>query len=355
MAEWLAIESGNPSSLHAGGRQARAAIDEAREVLAAAFGVSFGEVVFTSSGTEAVHLAIVGTALAHTGSRRRILLSAAEHHCAVATAPLLRRLGLTVEFVPVDAAGAVDVSALAAMAGDDVLLVSAMSVNNETGAITDLAGVQAIAERYGILWHCDAVQSFHSSEVELPPADLISVSAHKIHGPKGVGGLYIRAGTPIEATLPGGGQERDMRAGTENVAGIVGFAAAVRQTQAHPEWFAARRAARDAFAERAIIREHMTIPIERSSGGHCHVRWPGVDAATLLIRLDRAGVAASSGAACSSGSIEPSHVMLAMGWDEVAAREAVRFTFDHFVSPAQARRASEIVEGCVQQVRAARG
>lgn len=332
MQPWLRNEFGNPSSLHAEGRRAKDAIDQSREVLSSQLGCLFAEVIFTSSGTEAANLAIVGTALANTDPKRRLLLfSAVEHHCVLHTMPILRRLGYVVQLIPVDAIGRIRLDALENMLSGEVLLVSVMHANNELGTLQPVAEVSRIVHRFGALFHCDCVQTFPTSLS--PPetgdgveADLITMSAHKIHGPKGAGALYVRAGTKIKPLLYGGGQEREMRAGTENVAGIVGFGEAVRTISSLAD---GRRAARDRFLLALDIPGlELSVPsLGDALPGHAHLRVPGIQAETMLILLDRMGVSASSGAACSSGSIEPSHVLLACGYSENEAKEGLRFTF----------------------------
>lgn len=356
MLPWLTGEYGNPSSLYQEGRRAKDAIDEAREIVTGLLGCAFGEVVFTSSGTEAANLAIVGAALAHQGGvRRRILFGASEHHAVLNTRPILERLGFAVELLPVDAFGRVDIDSVPPI-GDDVLLVSLMRANNELGTIQEVGGMAAWCRHHGVLLHCDIVQSFGWLEEDVQDlnADLISLSAHKIQGPKGVGLLYLRAGVKPTPIIVGGGQEREQRAGTENVAGIVGFgvackvldrSSAIRTSMAH-----------DAFLE-ALVDAVRSVPEEIPSlPGHAHVRFPGAGAESLLIALDRVGVAASAGAACSSGSIEPSHVLLACGWPVDHAKEGMRFTFGHDATVDDAYEAAERVNAAVEQVsRGSRG
>lgn len=332
MLPWL--DGANPSSLHLEGRRSKAAIDEAREVLASALRADFGEVIFTSSGTEAANLAILGAALAHEGSRRRILFSAAEHHCVLHTQPALERLGFTVERLPVNQVAETDLNALEERLGDDVLLVSVMHANNETGTVQPVEEVTKLCSQNGALFVCDAVQSFLTLPV--PDADLVTVAAHKIGGPRGVGAVRIRAGTKIKPLLAGGGQEREVRGGTENVAGVVGFAAAVLNQPSDD-----RAKLRDAF-EAALPEFTWTRPPHRLPG-HAHGRIAGRMAETALIAFDRAGLSASSGAACSAGSVEPSHVMMACGYSESEAREGLRFTFGKGQSRADVNLAVAIV------------
>ncbi|MBS1713479.1 MAG: cysteine desulfurase [Armatimonadetes bacterium] len=354
MEPWLS-PTANPSSLHAEGRAARQAIDQAREAVATAFGCLFGEVVFTSCGTEAANLAVIGTALASEDpGRKRILIGAAEHHCVLHARPLLARLGFRTELVPVDRIGRVRPEALARLLGDDVLLVSVMHANNELGTLNDVPSLSALARAHGALFHCDAVQTFPTpATVDDLGVDMVSVSGHKVYGPKGAGALYVKAGTALSPVMVGGGQERDLRAGTEDVAAIVGFAAAVDVCRRSSDSDAVKRRARDAFALDLIGAG--AVPTVRTFQddalpGHFHCRFPSVGAETLLIKLDRAGISASSGAACSSGSLEASHVLLACGYDEREAREGLRFTFGRGSTIDEAGYAARTVAAAAQSV-----
>jgi cysteine desulfurase len=332
MEPYLKSEYGNPSSLHRWGRRARMAIDAARETVAAALNADPAEICFVSSGTESCNLAIIGCALKAPPHRRHILVSAVEHHCVLHAAEWLIPLGYTVEHIPVDRYGQVDPDAVRARIRDETWLVSIMHANNEIGTLQPVETIARICRERGVWFHVDAVQTFGllPVDVEVIGCDLLSVSAHKVYGPKGVGALYVRAMTPLQPLMVGGGQERDRRAGTENVAGIVGFAEAVKLAQSLTPAEAKRQTAlRDEFI-RAVLE---SIPDASLTGhpterlpGNAHFRFAGVPSDSLLIALDRAGIAASSGAACSAGSLEPSHVLHALGWDEMAAQEGVRFT-----------------------------
>lgn len=359
MAPWLEREFGNASSLYEEGRRAKEAIDAAREVVANALGCLFGEVVFTSSGTEACNLAMVGSALATTAERNRFLVPRSEHHAVVNTRPVLERLGMRIEDIDVDEYGRPDVEDLRSHAGSDIALMCAMYANNETGAITSVKDIAPIAHSVGAIFFVDAVQAFPWCDgaqwtVEDLGADIVALSAHKLGGPKGVGALYIKAGTAVKPTTWGGGQEREMRAGTEDVAAIVGFATAVQGSLSDLGQDDRKRAARDAF-RRALIEEdtpklHLQTLDVPTLPGHCHLRFEGVNAESLLILLDRMGVAASAGAACSSGSIEPSHVLLACGWTEEQAREGVRFTFGYGSSVEDAIEAAQRVAEAARNI-----
>ena len=347
---------GNPSSLHQEGRAAKDRIDEARECLAEAIGCLFAEVIFTSGGTEAANLAVIGSALANSDSKRKkVIFSAIEHHCVLHTAPILNRLGYHVVIVPADGQSMLDIGAFEAEMGPDVLLASVMHANNETGTLQPTASVSEICARHGALFHCDAVQTFlrRPNETLLGQlnADLVSISAHKVNGPKGVGALYVRAGVKLQSIASGGSQEREVRAGTENVAGIIGFGTAVKCHRGNPERQAVKGASRDAFLAGLSSNFIRTVPdVTSVLAGHAHVRLPGVDAETMLIRLDRMGVSASSGAACSSGSLEPSHVLLACGLSEQEAKEGLRFSFGWPLTVADAHEAAVRVNECGEAI-----
>jgi cysteine desulfurase len=350
MQPWLESKFGNASSLYAEGREARQAVDSARETVAGALGCEFGEVIFTSSGTEAANLAIIGSALGNEdSSRNRILFSAAEHHCVLHSRLLLKKLGYKVEFVRVDRSARMDLDRLGQMLGPDVLLVCAMSINNELGTLNEVDAISRLSQQHGALHFCDRVQKLERVGKE----DLACLSAHKLNGPKGAGALFVRAGTRMKPVIAGGGQERELRAGTEDVAAIVGFAEAVRQHQERKgEFEAAKSAAKSAFVTRL---QGMYIPgliftVDPSdTGGHVHLRIQGKSAETMLIKLDRAGISASSGAACSSGSIEPSHVLLAAGYSEAESREGLRFSFGVTSTIEEGVGSAELIQAAAKQ------
>jgi cysteine desulfurase len=360
MEPYLKTEYGNPSSLHRWGRRARMAIDAARETVAAALNADPAEICFVSSGTESCNLAIIGCALKAPPHRRHILVSAVEHHCVLHAAEWLIPLGYRVEYIPVDRYGQVDPDAVRARIRDETWLVSIMHANNEIGTLQPVEAIARICKERGVWFHVDAVQTFGllPVDVEAIGCDLLSVSAHKVYGPKGVGALYVRAMTPLQPLMVGGGQERDRRAGTENVAGIVGFAEAVRIAQDMRAAEAERQTAlRDEFI-RAVLEAVPDAfltghPTERMPG-NAHFRFAGVPSDSLIIALDRAGIAASSGAACSAGSLEPSHVLLALGWDETAAQEGVRFTLGRDTTWDDLAYTVEVLRQEVARIRATR-
>lgn len=355
MRELLADSFGNPSSLHAEGRKARQAVDEAREIVSSSLGCEFAEVAFSSGGTEAANLAILGLALAHRGGERdRVLMSAAEHHCVLQTEPLLTAFGYRVEQIPVDREARVDLQQFEDLLSEDVLLVSVMHANNELGSINPINEIAELCAAHGAVLHTDAVQTFLGTDLPWKVADLgadlVSVSAHKIHGPKGVGALYVRPGTKLSPLISGGAQERELRGGTENLVGIAGFGEAVRQLAGGSH--SCQREAADTFraaietlgAISSVSRNTPTLP------GHVHVRFPEIDAETMLIVLDRLGVSAGSGAACSSGSLEPSHVLVACGFTPSQARKGVRFTFGRFSCIQEAEEAAARVAAALRGI-----
>lgn len=358
MLPWLSSEFGNPSSLYQEGAKAKAAIDQAREVLSGVLGCLFGEVLFTSSGTEAANLALIGTALAHKGDRDTVVVAATEHHCVFHTRSVLKKLGYKVITAPVDRFARADLEVLRDLVDDKTLLVSVMHANNELGTVNDVSAVSQLCRESGALFHCDAVQTFpwlndKRWTVEDLGADLVTVSAHKIGGPKGVGALYVKGGTDIEPVIAGGGQERDMRAGTENVAGIVGFGEATKQRVKDTSYTTYRTCARDAFMEALEGGYVLSAEGAETLTGHLHLRFPGASTESMLILLDRMGVAASSGAACSSGSVEQSHVLLACGWSQQEANEGLRFTFGGETTVEESREAAKRVTEAANSIRAA--
>lgn len=330
----LGDEFGNPSSIHRSGQRVRRAIDTARDQLAAALSCESSEVVFTSGGTEADNWAVLGVLLAaREQGRDHVVTATAEHHAVLDAAQVARdAFGFRCTVLPVDSWGRVDPLVVAEVVDSRTALVSVMQANNELGTFNPVREIADVAHRSGALFHTDAVQTLGAIPVSFAStgADLISVSAHKIYGPKGVGVLAVRSGTPIQALHFGGGQERGRRPGTENVAGIVGFGAAVELLAV---WRDAEAVRQSALRNRFVAALAERIPGACLNGdpehrlpGNANVRLPGMDSETLLLALDFHGVAASAGSACAAGSIEPSHVLLATGMGMAAARQSVRFS-----------------------------
>jgi len=343
---------GNPSSLHTDGQRAKRALDAARDTLAQALGAQFSEITFTSGGTEADNAALIGVLLAR-GRGSHLVTTQIEHEAVGETARFLEKLGFGVTFLPVDGQGRVAPQAVAEALTDRTALVSVMHANNEVGTIQPVREIAHIAHARGAYFHTDAVQTFGQLLVHVHDlgADLLTVSAHKIYGPKGAGALYVRSGVPIEPLLHGGGQERQRRAGTENVPAVVGFGEAVLRLLPEREAEAMRLTKlRDLF----LAALHQRIPGIVLNGhpterlpNNLNVSFPGLDAETLLLALDRAGVSASSGSACTSGSIEPSHVLTAMGLPDNRVRSAIRLTLGRGTTSEKVHRAVHILADMV--------
>jgi len=331
MAPYLDDRYANASSLYAAAREARKAIEEAREVLAAAVGARPEEVIFTSGGTEADNIALQGTAFrARNEGRDGIVVSAIEHHAVLDTARWLGRNGFRVTEVGVDSNGVIDESALERAVDRKTGVVSVMTANNEVGTVQPVARCADVARAAGARFHTDAVQALPWIPVDAAGADLTALAAHKVGGPKGGGALIIRRGVGVEPLVHGGGQERGLRSGTYNVAGIVGFGAAVQATLAAREQLVPRvRALRDRLQE-ALVQKISGIMVNGAGAerlaNNCNVCIQGIESEPLLLLLDAAGIAASSGSACQSGAAEASHVLTAMGVPSDLAMGALRLT-----------------------------
>ncbi len=325
---------GNPSSIHEAGRLARNALDEARRQVAALVNVHARQVIFTGGGTEANNLALKGVALRHAADdrRRRILVSSIEHSAIRGPARDLAARGFIVEEIPVTAKGNVLPGAIEARLGPDVILVSVMLANNETGALQDVAAMSRMVRGAGAVMHTDAVQAAGKMPLDfsITGAHLMTLSAHKLYGPKGVGALISDGSIDLVPQVTGGGQEAGLRGGTENLAGIIGFGAAAalaRETQAARA--NVTRRLRDRLEANLVIRPGVTIfgrDAERLPNT-CQFAIAGMDGETVQMGLDRQGIAVSTGSACHSKSTDPSHVLLAMGVDPARARGAVRVSF----------------------------
>jgi len=321
------------SGLHEESRRAKNALEEARERAAVLVGARTRDVIFTGSGTEADNLAVIGAALA--SGRNRIVVSPIEHDAVLRAAYSLERFGFSVDELPVSSNGVVEVTSDARAHDGAVGIVSVMTANNEIGTIEPVAKLAATLRDRDpdVLIHTDAVQAFNSEDVTLEAtgADLLSLASHKIGGPKGVGLLGMRQGVRIDPIIHGGGQEAGRRSGTYNVAGIVSMVAAMEAAHADRQDFTERTAAeRDAF-ESAVTAGYRGSIVTAATADRLphisHIHFPDVLAETLLIRLDQAGIAAAAGSACQSGAVDPSHVLRAIGFDDTAAGQCVRFSF----------------------------
>jgi cysteine desulfurase len=362
MLPFLTERFGNPSGSHAVAREAKKALEEAREVVAEQLGADPGEIVFTGSGTEADNLAVLGADASRPGT---VVCSAIEHHavlhaCAAAQGHSHSGAGGGHRLAPVTSAGVVDLDALAELLDPCVSVVSVMLANNEVGTIQPLADVAALVRDRAptAAFHTDAVQAFPWLDVAsaASQADLIAVSAHKFGGPKGVGALAVRQWVPISPVIYGGGQERGRRSGTYNVAGIAAMAAAMRAAAAEREAVVARVGRlRDRLADgllAAIPDSAETGDRGRKVGGNCHLSFAGVESEALLVLLDAAGVYASAGSACTSGAMEPSHVLTAMGVAPDRALASLRLTLGSTSTDADVDLALEVVPAAVARLRA---
>jgi cysteine desulfurase len=346
---------GNPSSLHWFGQRARAAVEEARAEVARLVGASPAEIVLTGSGTEADNLALRGVAAKARAPRRKIVCTAIEHHAVLHTLKALEEEGWPVERVRVTPEGLVDLDDLRARLDDGTALLSVMLANNETGVLQPVAEAARIARERGVLVHCDAVQA--AGKVPLAVADLgvdlLSVSAHKFYGPKGVGALYVRRGTPMEPLLRGGGQERNRRAGTENVAGVAGMGRAAAVAHASLASDAVRLGALRDRLEGTLL----ALPGARRNGDGPRVAnttslsFEGADAEGLVMALDLEGIAVSTGAACAAGGTAPSHVLAAMGLPAARVQASLRFSLGRGTTEAQVDRAAGSVAVCLERQR----
>lgn len=353
MWPYLTGEFGNPSSHHALGESAASALEEARAAIAEFLGCRPTEVVLTSGGTESDNLAIKGIALANPRGRH-IVTSAIEHEAVLESCRYLERHhGFEVTVVPVDSTGLIDLAELEGALRPDTTLVSVMLANNEVGSVQPLARIAELAHVHGIPVHTDAVQAAGWLDLTALGVDALSISGHKLGAPKGIGALFVRGRIPLEAVLHGGGQERDRRSGTENVAGAVGLAAAVRLAGG-----ADISPLRDAFiAEvlRTVPGARLTGPVHDRLPANASFCFPGTNGESILLELGERGIVCSAGSACAVGDAEPSHVLLALGIDPDVARTAVRFTLDRTTTREQLHEVALELAAARERVGALRG
>jgi len=357
MLPYFTERFGNPSSIYGIARESKAAVDTAREQVARAINASPEEIYITSGGTESDNWAIKGVAYANRKRGNRIVTSAIEHHAVLHTCQYLERQGFELTYLPVDEFGRVSPSALAEAITDETILVSIMAANNEIGTLEPIADCARICRERGVYFHTDAVQAIGSVPVDVKEqgVDLLSLSAHKFYGPKGVGALYVRQGVRLDNLLHGGGQERRRRAGTENLAGIVGMGVAIERAAARRQEYARRLTAlRERLYAGLIERiEHVRLnghPTERLPGNlNCSFEF--IEGESMLLMLDHAGVAASTGSACTSGSLEPSHVLLAIGLEHATAHGSLRFTLGESNTEADVDYVLETLPPIVERLR----
>ena len=357
MELFLTERFGNASSLHAAGRRARAAVEEARRTILAALGDPQGQLVFTSGGTEADNLAILGVAEVRAADGRHVVISAIEHHAALHAAQRLAQRGWSVTIVPVDSQGIIELEALRRALIPGTTLVSIMHANNEVGTIQPLAEIAALAHACGAWMHTDAVQSFGKIPVDVRTlgVDLLTLSAHKVYGPKGVGALYLRRGVTVAPQHVGGPHEHGLRAGTEAVAPIVGLGKAVELSVSRlAEWSSVARRRDELVAGLQTrladvwVNGHLTARVPNTA----NLSFIGCEGEPLLIALDLEGLCVSTGAACASGSTEPSHVLVAMRLPEAQIRGSIRCSLGLSTSAADIAYALERIPMVVTRLRA---
>lgn len=382
MLPWLKNQYGNASAVYGLGQQAKRMVEESRKTAAAFLNAAPAEIYFTSGGSESDNWALIGAAEAYQEKGRHIITTKMEHHAVLNTCAYLERRGFSVSYLDVDREGFVQPETLLAALRPDTILVSVMAANNEVGSIQPLRELAALAHAHGALFHTDAVQAFGHIPLDAGADgfDLLSASAHKLNGPKGVGLLYIRKGLALEAFMHGGQQERGRRAGTENTAGIAGFAEAIRLADAKMQVRAKREAA---LSRKLFSLIKQALPDTELNGaalakGRCelsgqaaleqaeekaglealrrlpnnlNLRFPNVDAEALLLRLAGQGLCASSGSACASGSLDASHVLLAMGRSKKEAKESLRLSLGEGVSEAEISEAAALLCAAVSRLR----
>lgn len=356
MLPFLSERFGNPSSLHRWGRESRAQLENARARLAGVLGASASEIVFTRGGTEADNLAVLGRARARRGAP--VVCSAIEHKAVLAAARAAEAEGTPLHVLPVDATGTVRAASLDGVLAREPAVVSVMWVNNEVGTVQPITELVERCGAAGVVFHSDAIQAFGKMRVRVDevPVDLLSLSAHKINGPKGTGALFVRRGVELAPLIHGGGHERGLRSGTEDVAGAVGLSVAAELAAAELETEMVRmRALRDRLE--SSLRERIPDLVVNGAGAEraphvLNVSVPGASAEMLLLSLDMEGIAVSSGSACSSGAVTPSHVLTAMGIPAEAAGPSVRFSFGRGTTEAEIDRAATIVPRVMVRLRA---
>jgi cysteine desulfurase len=358
MSAALRDEFGNPSSVHHFGQRAKAALDEARAAVAALLGADPSEIVFTSGGTEGANMAIRGVAeaLVPTG-RRHLVTTAIEHEAVLNTVKALGKRGWSTSIVGVDQTGVVDPDAVAAAMTDQTALVSTMHANNEIGTIQPVAAVAAIAKARGAVTHTDAVQSAGKLPIAVKAlgVDLLSISAHKFYGPKGVGAIWIRRGVRLTSVLTGGKHERSRRAGTENVIGIIGMGVAATLAARHLEESVVRLATLRDRLESGVLRSVTGTTVNGALSPRVanttNISFDRTEAESLLIALDLQGIAVSTGSACSSGTLEPSHVLRAMGLSAHRTQNSIRFSLGAGTTEDDVDRVIAVLPGVVEKLR----
>ena len=359
MLPFLSGEYGNASSIHTFGQKARAAVETARDQVAALIGARAQEIVFTSGGTEADNHALFGIVEAATGDRKHVVTTAIEHEAVLNTCQALEKRGVGVTYLPVDRDGRIDPNALrsALRADPETALISIMHANNELGTVQPMEAIGQIASEADVYFHTDAVQSMGKIPIDVKSLgiDLLSLSGHKFYAPKGIGALFVRGGTRLRQLLYGGHHQRGFRPGTENVAGIVGLGKAAELASKSLAQDATRIGGLRDLLERGLLQR---VRDSHANGGGAprtpnttNITFPGLEGEALVIALDLKGLACSTGAACSSGAVEPSHVLTAIGLSADEARGSLRFSLGRHTTAAQVEFALQVVPPAVEQLR----
>ena len=358
MLPYFTEVSGNPSSIHACGQEAKGAIEEARTRVASTIGAQEGEIVFTSGGTEADNYALKGVAYANESKGNHIITSSIEHHAVLETARFLQGKGFNVTYLPVDRYGMVDPDEVKQAITGKTILISVMHANNEVGTLQPIAEIGKIAKEAGVYFHTDAVQTVGHLPVDVDElgADLLSISAHKLYGPKGIGALYIRKGTRLVSFIHGGEQERRRRASTENVPGIVGLGIAAELAGQEM----GEESERLIYLRNKLIKELLGRIEHTRLNGHPQERLPNnanvtidfAEGESMCLNLDLEGICVSTGSACSSSSLEPSHILLAMGLPHEQVHSSLRFTLGKWTTEEDITRVLEILPEIVAKLRA---
>jgi cysteine desulfurase len=359
MLPFLSSEYGNASSIHTFGQKARAAVETAREQVAYLVGARPQEIVFTSGGTEADNHAVFGIVEAASGNRKHVITTAIEHEAVLNTCQALEKRGVTVRYLSVDREGLIDVSALRTSLREnpETALITVMHANNELGTVQDIEEIGRIAGEADVYFHTDAVQSAGKIPIDVKAMgiDLLSLSGHKLYAPKGIGALFIRGGTRLRQLLYGGHHQRGFRPGTENVAGIVGLGKAAAMAQKSLSDDSKRIGALRDLLERGLLERvrdsHANGSRAPRTPNTTNITFPGIEGEALVIALDLKGLACSTGAACSSGAVEPSHVLTAIGLPADEARASLRFSLGRHTTPEQIELALQIVPAAVDQLR----
>jgi cysteine desulfurase len=357
MKPYLTEAFGNPSSLHHYGKIAKQALEESREIVAKIIGAKPEEIIFTSGGTESDNLALRGIAYKKGIRGDHIITSSIEHHAVIKTCKLLEKDGFTVTYLPVDSQGRVDPDEVKSSIRKDTILISVMLANNETGVIEPVAEVGEIARKYDIPFHCDAVQAVGKIDLDVRElyTDLLSLSSHKIYGPKGVGALYVKEDTTLSPVLTGGHHEKGLRAGTENVAAIVGFAHALKIAVKKMDGYQTEVLRLRNKLESEILDRIDQVGIHSTKARRLPhtscISFASVEAESILLHLDLKGIAASSGSACTTGEPEPSHVLVAMGVSPELAQGSIRISLGRENTEEEINYTIDVLEDIIRQLR----